>query len=491
MRGHETNGTWRVVDELPSGHRAIGSRWVFVIQRNPAGNITRFKARLVARGDRQGDESFDAERLHAPVASYSSIRTVAALAAQAGLQLSQFDVSQAYLNGLVKEEIYMRLPDGTLVRLVKALYGLKQAGREWNEAAHDVLLSLGFHRTTADPCVYVGTFRDRRMLLCLYVDDMQLAAPVDAPVHDLIDELRKHWKLKDVASSELYVGLRIRQNLDEGTVTLDQSHYARKILARYGYAHCNPTQTPLPGNLVLSKEDAPQTITESEATAAFPYRSVVGAVMWLARGTRPDLAFAAGYLARFVAHPGPAHVAAAKHLLRYVKGTLDLGVIYRRNGSVLSGTSDADWAGCLDLRRSTTGYVFSLADGPISWSSHRQHTVALSSLEAEYQAVASAAREAIWLKRLLTNLGFASLCERPIIRVDNEGAIALARHPSNHDRTKHIDTLHHFVRDQVDARTLRLVRVDTGDNTSDLLTKSLRVILYRRHRDALVYGIPR
>jgi hypothetical protein len=215
---------------------------------------------------------------------------------------------------------------------------------------------------------------------------------------------------------------------------------------------------------------------------AVPYREAVGSLMYLMVGTRPDIAYSVSVASRYLSNPGPKHWLGVKRIMRYLKGTIDYGLCFSFSEKVeLVGFSDADWAGDLDSRKSTTGYVFTLSGGPVSWTSKRQNTVALSSTEAEYMAVTMTGREAVWLRTLLQQLGF-TMSRPTLIHVDNQSCTALAQNPVHHQRTKHIDIQHHFVRELVSEKVIELKYVPTEENIADVFTKGLGK---QRHHDLL------
>jgi transposase InsO family protein len=486
MVGHAENGTWSELapgEAVPRDAEVIGSQWVYALVTDAEGRITRYKARLVARGDRQHEgKSFDLERLWAPTARYETMRAFLSVCAKKCLRTRQLDVSQAYLKGVLKERIYMRLPDGRVVRLRKTLYGLRQAAREWNAVADATLRQIGFTPLGADRCLYIGKIDGHLMLILLYVDDMKVGAT--GGFDRLEAELRKRFKLKSLGDSPLFLGCRVAQDIEAGTIALDQRPYLDEFLARYGFHDVNPNALPMaPGLQLTSLADGAAPVPDS----VFPYASVVGGLLWLALISRPDIAAAVVKCARFVAGPGPEHVKAAKGVMRYLAGTRDMTIVYRRDAEdsgILHGFTDADWGQDPDRRHSTTGYVFFNAGAPVSWSSHRQKSVARSSLDAEYYAMDAGVCELIWLIRLLSRID--TVPPSPVLRVDNEGAIALAKKETNHSRTKHIDVKHHFVRECWESGQVAIARVGTDDNVADIFTKALNGPAFLRHRARLL-----
>jgi hypothetical protein len=260
--------------------------------------------------------------------------------------------------------------------------------------------------------------------------------------------------------------VRIHRDREKRTITLDQSTYIQQMLQTFGMDKCRPVATTAEGVL--------RRLPEGEGRPDQLYMSIVGSLLYAAMITRPDIAAAVQMLSRHLQRSGPEHLAAAKRVLRYLLGTIDMCLVYGGTGPVkLVGYSDADWAGDPDTRRSTTGYTFTLGRGSVSWESRLQPTVALSSCESEYVAASTATQEAVHLRLLLSELGFPQ--EGPtIIYEDNQGTIALSENPMLQKRTKHVDIRYHFVREKVLSGEIKLVYIPTQDQVADILTKPLQ-----------------
>ena len=466
------NGTWELVD-LPKGRRAIGTKWVFKTKRLSDGSVERYKARLVAKGFSQ-KKGVDFEETFAPVARMASIRVILAIAAHEGLSVEQLDVDSAYLNGVIDAEVYMRQPPGfedpkypnRVCHLLKGLYGLKQAGHIWNDVAHSYVMELGFRRSSADHCVYVRHTDEGKNIVGLYVDDF-INAGTPAAVSRFKSEMRNRFRIKELGPARLIVGLQVLQ--DDYSIHISQSSYVRGILEDTGMASAHSSHIPISGG------DVNATISEvqHQPVDTTAYRHIVGKTMYAMVGTRPDIAYAVSTLGRFASKPNQQHYSMAKHLLRYLKGAPDTGLCYTKGTGTATfhGYCDADWGGSED-RKSTSGYVFLLNGAPISWSSKRQPTVALSSTEAEYIAATQATKEAIWLRRLFKDLGHPQN-EPTTIYEDNQGCIQLAKNPIHHQRTKHIDIQMHFIREKIDSNEVTLTYCGTQDQLADIFTKAL------------------
>ena len=467
------NKTWKLV-ELPPGRKAIGCKWVFKLKHDVDERVERFKARLVAKGYAQ-KYGIDYDEIFSPVVRFSSIRLLLAFAVQRDFLIHQMDVETAFLNGKLDEEIYMQQPEGyvkpgeehLVCKLEKSLYGLKQSSRCWNKAFKESIEKLGFTQASADPCVFIRK-KDTLTIIAIHVDDLMILAKNILEMQRLKNSLKVQFKMKDMGELHYYVGVCIVQDKEMKQVYLHQGQYIEKMLKKFGQTEAKPVSTPADLNVKLQKEDG-----VSRPVDKITYQSIVGSLLYAAITTRPDIAQAVGVVSKFCANPTQSHLTAAKRILRYLKGTVYLGLSYKKcaDGNLI-GYSDADWAGDVDDRHSTSGNVFLLAKGAVSWLSKKQATVALSTAEAEYVALSAATQEAIWLRRLLTDVG-EPLEDPIVINEDNQGAIAMAKNPVGHARTKHIDIRYHFVREGVQNGAIILKYVATGEMIADILTKPL------------------
>lgn len=360
-------------------------------------------------------------------------------------------------------------------RLKKSLYGLKQASRCCNKALHDYLSEIGFNQSASDPCVYIQTQKSVA-IIAVYVDDLIIVT--EAKMQTVKMSLEEKFEMKDMGRLHYCLGIAIVQDDDNGCIWLHQKQYILNMLNRYGMAEANPATTPADINVKLVEND-----NVSKEVDPISYQSMVGSLLYAAMATRPDIAHAVGVVSKFNSAPTEAHLTAVKRILRYLKGTINLGLKYQKGSNSLTGYSDADWAGDLDDRHSMTGNLFLLAGGAISWLSKKQAVVALSTAEAEYIALSSAAQEATWLRRILAELGNSTGCV-PLME-DNQGAIALAKNPVAHARTKHIDIRYHYIREAVQSGLIDLQYCPTHEMCADLLTKLLPKVQFERLRLAL------
>ena len=507
MQSLGDNDTFELV-EKPPGIMVLGHKWVYKIKTNEAGEITRFKCRYTALGNRQR-EYIDYDETFAPVVRSSSLKTLLAIAAARDLIVHQMDVDTAFLYGVMPPEptLYMEVPEGypipfhlvgktNLVGIVKkGIYGLKQSPKLWNDTVNAYMISLGFTRFTTDLCIYKRKSEADCLFVAIYVDDLIIAGSSLPSINIFKEELKSKFKMKDLGPIHYCLGMEVRQDLEEGTITLSQNGYVDSILRRFGLLLANPTPIPMSSTLDLTLDG---TETNFEDISTFDYPSAIGSLLYLSGCTRPDITFAVNRLSRSLNAHRAAHHRAAIHVMRYLKGCPGIGLIYRRKKSIkLVGFSDADWAAETNGRRSVTGYLFSLGDSPISWNSKMQTTVANSSTEAEYLAMGASTKEAIYLERLLTELDVRleahfittkdlqdSHGAKLKIFGDNQGALTMTSSTKlNHKATKWYLVREHFIRDLVQSGALIVQYCDTENMPADMLTKALALLLLRRHRD--------
>ena len=419
----------------------------------------------------------------APVARLSTVRALLAISAQAGLKLEQLDFTCAYLHSDLKEDIWCHPPEGVTCKpgfawkLNKCVYGLKQSGREWYRTLDAALRSCGFRRTQADPCLYIrvnAAEPTQFIILLVYVDDVILAHNWGPASLKLKATLQKHFNVKDLGPLRWFLGMLVEQDHANGTISISQGRYIKNVLSRFGFEGAKPVSTP--GNPAKKYTNLqPQELSpeEKKDVADFPYRSVVGSLLYAACTTRPDIAAIVGFLSRAMSDPQPVHVEGAKRCLRYLKGTIGYKIVYQKTqkGAPLTGFADSNWAGDENLC-STSGYVFTFAGGPVSWKSFKQRSHALSSCEAEYYAASLAVAEALWLRLLFAEL--QAVCkDATVIREDNTGCIRLSKDPCAHTKSKHIHIRHHFIRDHVESGEVTLEYIKTAENIADMFTKVL------------------
>jgi hypothetical protein len=445
------NDVWEIVPR-PKDKYVISSKWLYKIKHAADGSIEKHKARFVARGFSQKEGDY--EETFAPVGRYTSIRTIIALAAKMKWKLHQMDVKITFLNGVIEEEVYIEQPQGfevedrkTLVcRLKKALYWLKQAPRAWYGRIDSFLTSLGFTKSKADSNFYFKVMNDEPVILLLYVDDLFLTGE-EKLITDSKKKLAAEFEMKDLGLMHYFLGLEVWQSPEK--IFLNQGKYVVEILKRFDMLECKAMNTTMETKLKFLVD------TSSQLVDAMLYRQITGSSMYLTN-TRPDICFAVNTLSQYLVEPRCVNLVAAKHVMRYLKGTLDFGLSYTRDHDFkLIGYTDLDWAGSVSDRKSTSGCCFSLGSTMTSWQSRKQSDIALNTAEVEYIAACSTSCEAIWLHKLLTGL-FDLEMEATMILCDNQSCIKMMENPVFHDKLKHIEIRYHFIRDMVQRRVIKL-----------------------------------
>jgi len=389
------------------------------------------------------------------------------------MEVVSLDVKSAFLNGVLKEEVYVEQPEGFKVtnvghkvyKLKKALYGLKQAPRAWSSEIDAYLSICKFKRSTSEATLYTRSDLEGNLIIVsIYVDDIVYTGSSERLLSEFKREMMQRYEMSDLGLLHHFLGMEILQT-DQG-VFIHQGKYAKSLLSKFGLDDCKPVSIPLATGEKLKKLD------ESELADEGLYRRIVGSLLYLT-ATRPDLMYAASLLSRFMTGPTKIHMGAAKRILRYMQGTLSYGIEYVRDQSVtLIGFCDADWAGSEDDNRSTSGYAFSFGIGVFSWSSMKQNTVALSTAEAEYVSASEATAQAIWLRFVLDDLGEMQAEATPLF-CDNMSAISMARNPIFHQRTRHINRKYHFIREALQEGVINIQFCRSEEQLADIFTKAL------------------
>ncbi|CAJ2639360.1 unnamed protein product [Trifolium pratense] len=465
------NETWELVS-LPKGHKAIDVKWVYKAKKNSKGEVERYKARLVAKGYSQR-AGIDYDEVFAPVARLETVRLIISLAAQNKWKIHQMDVKSAFLNGVLDEEVYIEQPQGyevkgeeeKVLKLKKALYGLKQAPRAWNARIDKYFQDKNFIKCPYEHALYIKAQGEDILIVCLYVDDLIFTGNNPTMFEEFKKEMTKEFEMTDIGFMSHYLGIEVKQE-DHG-ILITQEGYAKEVLKKFKMDDANPVSTPMECGIKLSKHEEGETVDPSL------FKSLVGSLRYLTC-TRPDILYAVGVVSRYMEHPTTTHLKAAKRILRYIKGTTNLGLYYSVSDDYkLVGYSDSDWGGDVDDRKSTSGFVFYIGNTTFTWMSKKQSIVTLSTCEAEYVAATSCVCHAIWLRNLLKELSLPQK-EPTKIFVDNKSAIALAKNPVFHDRSKHIDTRYHYIRECVSNNDVKLEYVKTNDQVADIFTKPLK-----------------
>ncbi|KAE8192250.1 hypothetical protein A4X06_0g6265 [Tilletia controversa] len=465
-------GTWELV-EAPPNRNIVGSRWVFKLKTDRDGFAARYKARLVAQGFTQR-EGIDFSDTFAPVARLATIRLVISIALALDLSLGSIDIKTAYLNGKLYDEVYMQQPpeydDGTgrVCLLRRAIYGVKQAGRAWFDTLKARLLLAGYEQVGSEPCLFVRFGAGGSVILAVYVDDIVIAARGQEGVAKVKAEFASWYKITDNGGLSHILGMRVDHDPRTRTAKLGQTAYIDFLVRKYKMESETALPTPMTD---ASRQLGPNLSGQASKSEVHDFAALIGCLLWLAQGTRPDIAFPVGYLARFMSNPSPAHFLAAKRILRYLKGTRTKGLHFTgTEKAAISGWSDSDHATDHSTRRSVSAYIFRVFGNMVTWRSKLQATVSVSSTEAEYIALSEASREAKWLRSVLTELGI-KLRRATDILTDNKGAEAISKDPGQHGKTKHIEVHHHLVRKLQEMKEVLVGRVHTDSNPADMLTK--------------------
>ena len=491
------NDTWEET-RRPLDTNVVTSKWVFTVKYAPNGSVDRYKARLVARGFTQvyGE---DYTETFAPTLRVDSLRILLALMALEDMEAEQVDVNNAFTESDLKEAIYMHSPpgmelkNGRVLRLLRSLYGLKQSAREWNRKCDKALKKLGFKQTEADPCVYFRESDDS--IVGVYVDDLLILAPrgKNSVIEGIKHDLRKMFKIKELGEVKRILGMQITRIRSKRTVYIDQTAYIEKFLHEFAMEQdrVRPTTVPMNGYEHLHK-----TTIDDEPGDSQGYAKRVGSMMFAMVYSRPDICFALSKLSQHMSNPGAHHDIAVKQTLRYLRSTSGLRMKYgptKKDGQEVAKIyCDSDYAADIDSRRSVLGYVAMLGGGAVSWSSKRQKSVSTSTTEAEYMALSSASKQALWMRQFFTDINRMSyigsngytfrICE------DNTGAINLVDNAQIHERSKHIDVAAHFIRELVEYSKIKIRYVNTKRMIADGLTKPLTKDSFERFRSMLGLG---
>ena len=492
MKSLHDNQTFEIVP-LPKNKKVVGGRWVFALKEGPNDKEI-FKARYVAKGFTQvyGSDYFET---YSPTAKITSIRILMQISVQYDLIVHQMDVKTAYLNAPIDCEIYVKQPEGyeitnhpkeTLVyKLNKSLYGLKQSGRNWNNLLHKFFMNNNFIQSSADPCVYFTKSELDYIIALIWVDDIVLATNSTDCLSKIKTLLKDTFMMKDLGPISRFLGMKFVQTDD--SIEINQTHYLNKILLKFGMEQCKPRSTPCEVNPTAFNSDESNEPQNN-------YREIIGSLIYAMVCTRPDLCWVVTKLSQHLDKPNKADWVMVKHVLRYLKGTVNYKLVYKKseNGLCLSGFSDSDWAGSVIDRRSTTGYYFSLNPNgpPVSWKSKKQCTVALSSCEAEYMALSASAQEANYLTMLMKDFMPMDLqFDKPVvIKADNQGAIALVKNNIIQNRSKHIDIRYHFIRNNYANGSIDIIYIPTESNVADLMTKPVTKQKLE-HFKTLLFGV--
>ena len=472
------NGTWEKCN-LPEEKKPVGCRWIFTIKRRADGSIERYKARLVAKGYTQV-YGIDYDETFSPVAKLDTIRALLSVAACKDWSLHQFDVTNAFLHGELEKdkEVYMAVPPGfdgefgprQVCRLKKTLYGLKQSPRIWFGRFCQAMIKHGYKQSLSDHTLFTKRRGDKITCLIIYVDDMIITGDDTEEINNLKINLFKEFDMKDLGPLKYFLGIEVLRS--RHGIFLRQRKYVLDLLAETGLLDCKPADTPMMPNHGL------KIVEGAESTDQEKYQRLVGKLLYLSH-TRPDIAYAVGVISQFMHRPQEEHMNAALRIVRYLKGTINYGVFLKRGKDLeVDGYTDADWASNPVDRRSTGGYFTFIGGNLVTWRSKKQKVVALSSAEAEFRGIKSGLTEIMWLRRLLTEIGFSPNRKSKLF-CDNKAAISISENPVQHDRTKHVEIDRHFIKEKLEGGIIEFPFVRSEEQLADILTKAVNPKSFR------------
>ncbi|KAG7536804.1 Ribonuclease H-like superfamily [Arabidopsis suecica] len=482
MNSIEKNQTWSLVS-LPDGAKANGVKWIYKTKFNELGEVDKFKARLVVKGYAQ-EYGVDYTEVFAPVARMDTVRMILAVAAHRGWGIYQLDVKSAFLHGELEEDVYVEQPQGYEVsekkemvyKLHKALYGLKQVPRAWFSRIESYFIKEGFTSSPNEHTLFIKRIGGNILIVSVYVDDLLFTGNSAELLEEFKRSMKREFDMTDLGKMRYFLGIEVIQKPEEG-IFICQRKYAAEVIERFGMQHHNPVCNPIVPGQKIGRDVAGEKI---DATL---YKQMVGSLMYLT-ATRPDLMFVVCLISRFMASPTQLHLAVAKRVLRYLKGTLDCGVWYKRGAmSDLVAYTDSDYAGDIDDSKSTSGYVFMMSGGAVSWSSRKQPIVTLSTTEAEYVAAVACACQAIWMRRILKEISHVQ-AEEMVVLCDNTSTIKLSKNAVMHGRSKHIRVRYHFLRDLTKQGIITLAYCNTEMQLADMMTKPLKLVSFQKARAA-------
>lgn len=473
------NNVWEIVDR-PNNCSIVSCKWVFKLKSDDLGNYSVYKARLVARGFSQ-KPGVDYTDTFSPVVRHSTLRILFCIANELDMDIEHIDINTAFLHSKLDECIYMEQPlgftnDKTKICLLnKSLYGLKQASRLWNSSVHDLLTNNGYIQSNCEPCVYFKKYDNKLTLVALYVDDFYVFTDCSVEKDKLFQLLQSEFSCKSLGTLKNCLGIKIHRDRAQGTLMFDQSDYIRKLLERFGMVNCKNVCTPM----VLNKlEEATDNDTLSDKM--YPYRELIGCLMYLSVCSRPDITYALSYLSQFNTAFTRQHWLAAKRILRYLSGTINKRLMFVKSGSFdLSVFADADFANNVVDRRSYSGFIIKIGDSTVCWESRKQRCVAHSTTEAEYLALSDSCKEICFVRNFMYEIFEKHVNCR--IYSDNQSALKLLETKEYcHRKTKHIDLRYHYVKDIVKEKNVTIGYLPTERMVADLFTKPLASCKHNR-----------
>ncbi|KAJ9553210.1 hypothetical protein OSB04_017255 [Centaurea solstitialis] len=465
MQSMYDNQVWELT-YLPQHCRAIGRKWGFKKKTDMDGNVHTFRARLVAKGFTQ-THGIDYDETFSPVAML--MRILMAISAYFNYEIWQMDVKTAFLNGKLTEDVYMQQPEGFV--------DPKNPNKEF-----------GFTKSEFEPCVYTKFSGSVVTFLVLYVDDILLIGNDISTLQSVKAWLSKCFQMKDLGEAAYILGIKIYRNRSRWLIGLSQGTYIDKILKRFRMDESKKGFIPMQHGIVLSKAQCPVSSEDQDKMKSVPYASAIGSIMYAMLCTRPDVAYSVSVTSRYQQNPGEAHWVAVKNILKYMRQTKEMFLVFGGSKDEISvtGYTDASFQTDRDDFKSQSGYIFTLNGGAISWKSSKQDTIADSTTEEEYIAASDAAKEAIWLKNFISDLRVVASISRPVdIYCDNSGAVAQAKEPREHHKSRHVLRKYHLIREIIGRGDVRICKIPTDENVADPLTMPIARIKREGHASSI------
>lgn len=478
----KANDTWQIIDYQKDDNKFVKplkTRWVYKIK--DYNDYIEFKSRFVAKGFEQilGLNYIDS---FASVIKQMAWKLIFALAVINNWSIYKIDMISAFTQGNADAKILLKFPEGVIndnnqvLLLNKALYGLKQSARIWYFTLYNVLVQeLGFIMLKTENCIFIN--KTLNIILCVYVDDIAIIGPNDNIIKSFINNIEKYFEIKNLGLLKDYLGINI--DYDKGHyMNLSQEKYIDKLLIKYNLEDSNPIYTPMDPKIKFELNNNKEYATKEQIKW---FQTLIGSLLYLMMATRIDITYAVIKLSRYATNPSEIHIIALKRILKYLKTTKHYVLSFNLNNDLsnyLIGYCDADYAGDINTAKSTSGYIFFYANGLISWKSKLQIIIAQSTTEAEYMAINALAKEAIYIKSILDELGFYKQKKLPIY-TDNNGALLLAKNPIYYERTKHISVKYHYIRYLIDNNIIDLNYVNTLSQKADDLTKALDKVKFK------------
>ncbi|KAJ9541861.1 hypothetical protein OSB04_028367 [Centaurea solstitialis] len=474
MQSMYDNQIWELTD-FPQHSSAVGRKWVFKKKTDMDGNVHTFKARLVAKGFTQ-THGIDYDETFSPVAMLKSIKIPMAISAYFNYEIWQMDVKTAFLNGKLTEDVYMEQPEGFIdpknpnkvCKLLKSICGLKQASQSWNLHFDERIKEFGFTKSEFEPCVYTKFSGSIVTFLVLYVDDILLIGNDVPTLQSVKSWLSKCFQMKDLGEAAYILGIKIYRNRSKRLIGLSQSTYIDKILKKFRMDESKKGFIPMQHGIVLSKTQCPASSQDQDKMKSVPYASAIGSIMYAMLCIRPDVAYSV--------------------LRMKLVSTTILTLVSRPTEMILDHSQvsyNIGYGNPVTVSHIILT-VFTLNGGAISWKSSEQDTIADSTTEAEYIAASDAAKEAVWLRNFLSDLRVVASVSRPIdIFCDNSGAVAQAKEPREHHKSRHVLRKYHLIREFIGRGDMRICNIPIEENVADPLTKPLARVKHEAHASSI------